>query len=104
MRAAVTRAVGTIEVVDVPEPGEPVSIAVRAVRRARIEEGERVVILGAGPIGQSVCLLACERGASVLIVDPQESRLELSSLMGADTLVWRGRDEVVKASREWSGG
>ncbi|HKO26208.1 MAG TPA: alcohol dehydrogenase catalytic domain-containing protein, partial [Solirubrobacteraceae bacterium] len=29
---------------------EPVSIAVRAVNRGRVERGERVVVLGAGPI------------------------------------------------------
>jgi threonine dehydrogenase-like Zn-dependent dehydrogenase len=83
---------------------EPVSIAVRAVKRARVEPGEKVVILGAGPIGQSICLLARERGAEVLVVDPQESRLGLSAEMGADTFVWNGREEVVKAAREWSGG
>ena len=83
---------------------EPVSIAVRAVHRARLAEGEPTVILGAGPIGQSICLLARERGAEVLVVDPQESRLGLSAEMGADTLVWTTRDEVVKAAREWSGG
>jgi threonine dehydrogenase-like Zn-dependent dehydrogenase len=48
---------------------EPVSIAVRAVRRGRIESGERVVVLGAGPIGQCVCLVARELGAEVLAVD-----------------------------------
>ena len=63
---------------------EPVSIAVRAVHRARLAEGEPTVILGAGPIGQSICLLARERGAEVLVVDPQESRLGLSAEMGAD--------------------
>jgi threonine dehydrogenase-like Zn-dependent dehydrogenase len=42
---------------------EPVSIAVRAVRRAAIEPGEHVVVLGAGPIGQCVSLVALERGA-----------------------------------------
>src|SRR3954466_11203996 len=31
---------------------EPMSIAVRAVNRGRIADGERVVVLGAGPIGQ----------------------------------------------------
>ena len=41
---------------------EPLSIAVRAVHRARIAPGEKVVVLGAGPIGQCVCLLARERG------------------------------------------
>jgi L-gulonate 5-dehydrogenase len=83
---------------------EPFSIAVRAVGRAGIQEGERVVVLGAGPIGQSVCLVASERGASVLVVDPQEGRLELSREMGAETLVWSDGEEVVREAREWSGG
>lgn len=83
---------------------EPVSIAVRAANRGAIREGERVVVLGAGPIGQSVCLVAGERGASVLVVDPQEGRLGLSREMGAETLAWSDREEVVRVAREWSGG
>ena len=65
---------------------EPVSIAVRAVNRANIHPGERVVVLGAGPIGQCICLVARERGAEVLVVDLQDTRLALSRDMGADTL------------------
>jgi threonine dehydrogenase-like Zn-dependent dehydrogenase len=83
---------------------EPVSIAVRAVTRARIAEGEHVAVLGAGPIGQSVCLLARERGAEVLVIDPQESRLGLSREMGAHGLVWTNPDETVAHAREWAGG
>ena len=82
---------------------EPVSIAVRAVNRTKVVPGERVVVLGAGPIGQCICLVARERGAEVLVVDLQDSRLALSRDMGADTLVWTGRDEVVAAAREWAG-
>ena len=82
---------------------EPVSIAVRAADRAAIEPDERVVVLGAGPIGQCVCLLARERGAKVLVVDLQEGRLELSREMGADTLVWTERDDVVAFARRWAG-
>jgi L-gulonate 5-dehydrogenase len=82
---------------------EPVSIAVRAVNRANVSPGERVVVLGAGPIGQCICLVARERGADVLVVDLQDSRLALSRDMGADTLVWTGRDEVVASAREWAG-
>ena len=37
--------------------------------------GEHAVIFGAGPIGQAIGLLAGERGASVLMIDPMESRL-----------------------------
>jgi L-gulonate 5-dehydrogenase len=83
---------------------EPVSVAVRAVNRARIQVGEHVVVLGAGPIGQCVCLLARERGAEVLVVDLQDRRLELSREMGAEGLVWTDADSVVAAARAWAGG
>jgi threonine dehydrogenase-like Zn-dependent dehydrogenase len=82
---------------------EPVSIAVRAVRRGRIAAGERVVVLGAGPIGQCVALVALEQGAEVLLVDLQESRLELGRQNGAETLVWTDPLEVVARAREWGG-
>jgi threonine dehydrogenase-like Zn-dependent dehydrogenase len=82
---------------------EPLSIAVRAVHRATIQSGERVVVLGAGPIGQCVCLVARDRGAEVLVIDLQESRLRLSRDMGAETLVWTGPDEVVSHARRWAG-
>jgi threonine dehydrogenase-like Zn-dependent dehydrogenase len=81
---------------------EPVSIAVRAVNRAGVIADERVVVLGAGPIGQCICLVARERGAEVLVVDLQDTRLALSRDMGAETLVWTGRDEVVAFAREWA--
>jgi L-gulonate 5-dehydrogenase len=83
---------------------EPVSVAVRTVNRARIEAGEHVVVLGAGPIGQCVCLLARERGAEVMVVDLQERRLELSAEMGAEGLVWSDAGGVVAAARAWAGG
>ena len=81
---------------------EPVSIAVRAVNRANVREGERVVVLGAGPIGQCICLVARERGADVLVVDLQDTRLALSRDMGAQTLVWTTGEEVVGFAREWA--
>src|SRR3954464_12880691 len=44
-----------------PPRAEPMSIAVRAVNRGRIADGERVVVLGAGPIGQALTVAARER-------------------------------------------
>jgi threonine dehydrogenase-like Zn-dependent dehydrogenase len=81
---------------------EPLSIAVRAINRSRLEAGEHVVIFGAGPIGQAICVLARERGAPVLMIDPVASRLETGVLMGAETMPWT--DDVIEAAREWSGG
>jgi threonine dehydrogenase-like Zn-dependent dehydrogenase len=81
---------------------EPLSIAVRAINRSRLEAGERAVIFGAGPIGQAICLLARERGAPVLMIDPLASRRELAESMGAETLPWS--DDVIEVAREWAGG
>jgi threonine dehydrogenase-like Zn-dependent dehydrogenase len=83
---------------------EPLSIAVRTVNRAHIEPGEHVAILGAGPIGQAIGLLAAERGGRILMVDRLESRLALGSAMGAEVLRWTTLEDVTGLIREWSGG
>jgi threonine dehydrogenase-like Zn-dependent dehydrogenase len=83
---------------------EPLSIAVRTAGRARIEPGEHVAILGAGPIGQAIALLAAERGGKVLMVDRIQSRLALGSGLGAEVLPWTSQEEVTALVREWSGG
>jgi threonine dehydrogenase-like Zn-dependent dehydrogenase len=75
---------------------------VRAINRSRLEAGEHAVIFGAGPIGQAIAVQAVERGASVLMIDPMESRLAIGATMGAETLPWS--DDVIDAAREWAGG
>lgn len=80
---------------------EPVSIAIRAVVRARLEAGEKAVVLGAGPIGQAIALVVRERGGRALLVDRLPARLELGRLTGADVL--EGDDDVVSRAREWAG-
>jgi threonine dehydrogenase-like Zn-dependent dehydrogenase len=83
---------------------EPISIAMRAVRRGRIADGERVVVLGAGPIGQSLLIAAQDRGAAVLVVDPLEDRLATARALGAETVPWTSADEVVAYARVWGEG
>ena len=83
---------------------EPVSIAMRAVHRGRVAAGERVVVLGAGPIGQSLLVAAQDRGASVLVVDLLESRLETARALGAETAVWTSAADVVEHARSWTDG
>jgi L-gulonate 5-dehydrogenase len=83
---------------------EPVSIAVRAVGRGRVSEGEKAVVFGAGPIGQAVAAAAIDRGASVLLVDPVASRLEHGKATGAEFLPPGDGADSVAAAREWAGG
>jgi L-gulonate 5-dehydrogenase len=82
---------------------EPVSIAVRTVARARISSGEHVAVLGAGPIGQAVALVARERGASVLLVDRIQSRLDRGAAIGADGVHSSEEADVAALAREWAG-
>ena len=50
---------------------------------------EKVVVLGAGPIGQSLLVAAQDRGARMLLViDPIEDRLETARALGAETVPW----------------
>ncbi len=82
---------------------EPVSIAMRTVVRGRVAEGERVVIFGAGPIGQAVALAARDRGARVLLVDRLQRRIELGQAIGAETLLLDDDDDLVARARDWAG-
>ncbi len=83
---------------------EPVSIAMRSVERGRVVAGERVVVLGAGPIGQALALAATDRGAAVLLVDRLDTRLAHGTSSGADTLRAAEGEDLVAAVREWAGG
>lgn len=83
---------------------EPLSIAMRAVRRARVAAGERIVVLGAGPIGQGIWLCARERGAHALLVDLQAARLALARALGAETLEWSDAETTIARARAWAGG
>jgi threonine dehydrogenase-like Zn-dependent dehydrogenase len=82
---------------------EPTSVGVRSVVRARVTAEDRVVVLGAGPIGQAVCLAAHDRGAAVLVADIVQERLELARAMGADEVVCGDAAAVVGQARDWAG-
>jgi L-iditol 2-dehydrogenase len=59
---------------------EPLSVAVHAVRRARVEAGQSVVVLGAGSIGGLICGVARAEGAQpVIAADIHAHCLETAS-------------------------
>jgi L-iditol 2-dehydrogenase len=67
---------------------EPVSVAVHAVRKARITAGSRVLITGAGPIGVLNAQVAKAFGAAeVVISDPAANRRTFAASHGADRVV-----------------
>jgi threonine dehydrogenase-like Zn-dependent dehydrogenase len=52
---------------------EPLAVACHDVRRGRVAAGETVAVIGGGPIGVMISLVARARGARVQAVDPGES-------------------------------
>jgi threonine dehydrogenase-like Zn-dependent dehydrogenase len=83
---------------------EPASIGVHTVVRARVTDADRVVVLGAGPIGQAVCLAARDRGAAVLLADRVPERLAHARAMGAQHVVCGDAEGLAVEVREWAGG
>lgn len=66
---------------------EPTAVAVHDVGRAGVRPGERVLVVGGGPIGQLIALVARQAGGDVLVLEPDAYRRELAGsfgLAGAD--------------------
>lgn len=66
---------------------EPFSISCHALSRAQVNNGDNLLIMGAGPIGLFALIKAKAMGANVLIADMLESRLALAKEFGADMAV-----------------
>lgn len=64
---------------------EPLSVGVHACRRAGVTMSDRVLILGAGPIGLVTLLVAKAAGAShIAITDLDDDRLQMATNLGAN--------------------
>lgn len=67
---------------------EPLSCVVHGIERARICMGDRIAILGAGPIGNLLMQAARLEGASQFaVVETNPGRAELARQMGADQVL-----------------
>ncbi len=62
---------------------EPVNTCLKAVRKARIAKGEQVLVIGQGPIGMLLMILAKYEGAEVYASDPMPGRRTASLRLGA---------------------
>jgi 2-desacetyl-2-hydroxyethyl bacteriochlorophyllide A dehydrogenase len=62
---------------------EPCAVGFHAVRRAGLQEGETIVVLGCGMIGLGVLLGALRVGARVIAVDLSDAKLDIAKKLGA---------------------
>jgi L-iditol 2-dehydrogenase len=62
---------------------EPINTIVKAVQKARVKKGETVLVLGCGPIGLQLLMVANLEGAKLYTSDPMAERRAKSLTLGA---------------------
>ncbi|HEU5317854.1 MAG TPA: zinc-binding dehydrogenase, partial [Chloroflexota bacterium] len=84
---------------------EPLAVSVHAVRLAKMKDGARVAVLGAGTIGLTALLAARGLGAAEVYVTARHPhQAALARDLGATAVLPEAPDESEKALRELTGG
>lgn len=65
---------------------EPIAVACHDVRLAELKKGERAVVIGGGPIGILVALIARSEGAEVVISEVNPNRLAIAQQLGFEVV------------------
>lgn len=84
---------------------EPLAVGLNAVNRARLQPGDTVLIVGAGPVGLSVALWCNFFGARHIIVsDLAAARADRAAAFGATAAIDASREDVAERFEKISGG
>ena len=79
---------------------EFLAIGAHAVRRGDVGPGQRVLVVGAGPIGLAATIFATLRGAQVTVIDGRRDRLDFArSQVGVAATVLLGDGDEVELAR-----
>jgi 2-desacetyl-2-hydroxyethyl bacteriochlorophyllide A dehydrogenase len=80
------------------------ALGAHAVRRAEVHEGQRVLVLGAGPVAIATALFARLKGAAVTMMDDRAARLAFCrDMLGLVRVVTVGENDVAELWRHTSG-
>tara|TARA_R110002124_G_scaffold68091_7_gene184648 strand:+ start:7311 stop:8324 length:1014 start_codon:yes stop_codon:yes gene_type:complete len=74
---------------------EPLSVALHAVNRARVDDATKAVVFGVGPIGLGIVACLRQRGCrQIVAVDMSDQRLARAQTLGASVTVNPSRENV----------
>ena len=82
---------------------EPMAVAVHDAGRARVCASDKVLVVGGGPIGLLIALVAKSRGADVVLSEPNQFRLAVAERLGVAG-VDPGANDVLQVVEAWTGG
>ncbi len=83
---------------------EPLSVGYHATNRGRVGAGETVLVLGCGMIGIGVALAALQKKATVIVLDIEDTKLELMKSFGIHFTINNLRHDVMKTLLEITNG
>jgi threonine dehydrogenase-like Zn-dependent dehydrogenase len=88
-----------------PFPGEPLGCALNVFRRAGIQAGQTVAIIGVGFLGALLVQLATQAGARVVAVSRRPYALEIARAFGAaETLALDDYWRIIQRVHDQTGG
>lgn len=82
---------------------EPVAVAVHDVRRGEVAPGDKVVVIGGGPIGVLIATVARHFGGEVAVIELDAARRAQIAGLGFATVDPRETDQRAWVE-EWTGG
>lgn len=82
---------------------EPVAVAVHDVRRGNVTADDQVVVVGGGPVGVLIAIVARDRGARVLLVEPDPFRRAAADGMGIEAVDPAATDVVALVNDRTAG-
>jgi L-iditol 2-dehydrogenase len=84
---------------------EPLAVVIKGTSRAKVDAGDSVAVVGAGPIGLfSIAVMARHRPRHLIALEPQAPRRELALAMGATIALDPTQPGTMDQVREVTGG
>ena len=83
---------------------EPVNTCMKGIETLRLQPGETVLVIGQGPIGILLSILAQRAGVAVITSDLYPQRLTISKTFGLGNVIDASRSDPVKSVREQTEG
>src|SRR5437660_3449518 len=83
---------------------EPVNTCMKGIETLHLAKGETVLVIGQGPIGIILAVLARQAGTSVITSDLYQERLKISKTFGLGLTMDASRGDTVRSIRERTEG
>ena len=83
---------------------EPFCISYHSVQRTAVKQGDKVLVVGAGPIGLFAVMAAVLKGAEVYVSDVMQSRLEKALSLGAKGIIRTDKEDFAECVKSITNG